>query len=201
MKDINAKNFGILIAYLIPGFVALCGLGVSSDFVRGWLLGAAEQGPTVGGFLYVLLASVALGMTLGAVRWALLDTLHHATGLNRPKWNDADLPHKLDAFQYLVENHYRYYQFYGNTFFGLLFSYLIWRMSLASLGTWGVLYDLGTLFILGVLVAGSRNTLRRYYERTTKLVGIREREERYDQWESSDTDEAGTIERSDEEGR
>lgn len=66
MNDVTAKNFGLAIAYLIPGFVALGGVAAVSDVVRVWLGGSAGSGPTVGGFLYVTLGSVATGMTVSA---------------------------------------------------------------------------------------------------------------------------------------
>lgn len=189
MTDLNTRNFGLIIAYLLPGFVALCGLATISPFVRDWLLGASIQGPTVGGFLYVLLASVAAGMTLAALRWAILDSIHHATGIKRPNWNDAALENRLAAFQYVVENHYMYYQFYGNTLIAILFSYLIWRFNESRTFSELIVFDLATLAIQCVFAAGSRDALRRYYQRTANLLGNHERKEVHDERQSPNTNE------------
>ena len=35
------------------------------------------------------LGSLALGLTVSAVRWMLVDTLHHATGVHPPAWEFA----------------------------------------------------------------------------------------------------------------
>jgi hypothetical protein len=62
----------------------------------------------------VTLASIAVGLTLSTVRWLLLDSIHHRTGLLPPPRNFARLGGKETAFARLEEDHYRYYQFYGN---------------------------------------------------------------------------------------
>ena len=76
MTDVSARNFGYLVAYIIPGFTVVTAAGAYSPIVRSWL-GTAPPGPTVGGFLYVTLASVAAGMAANALRWLILDAIHH----------------------------------------------------------------------------------------------------------------------------
>jgi len=113
--DLSGRNFGLVIAYVIPGFIVLWGLSHVSEPVRAWMVGAGTAGPSVGGALYVALASLGCGMTASLFRWLLVDTLHHRTGVTRPVLDETKLPERLAAFDYLVENHYRYYQFYGNS--------------------------------------------------------------------------------------
>ena len=105
MKDLSGKNFGLLIAYILPGAIVLIGLGAFLSFVRSWLLSPSEAQPTVGGFLFVTLASVAAGMTASAVRWATVDRLHHWTGVVKPAWDDSKLNERLEAFEAIVEAH------------------------------------------------------------------------------------------------
>ena len=168
MKDISNKNFGLLIAYVLPGAVALTGVSSFSATVRSWLTNPSDASPTVGGFLFVTLASVAAGMTASAVRWAVIDTLHHHTGIAKPAWDDSKLSDRLHAFEALVENHYRYYQFYSNSLIAMLFSYAAWRPSLGG-GPRGS--DLGVLLLAAVFFAVSRDNLRRYYGRAAVLLG------------------------------
>src|SRR5437667_438340 len=81
VKDVTSDNFGLLIAYLLPGFVALWAL---RPFVGGVdLLLAAPPGaaPSVGGFLYGTLASTAAGLVVSGVRWAVVDQVYHRTGI------------------------------------------------------------------------------------------------------------------------
>ncbi len=121
MSDLSDKNFGIIIAYVLPGFVALWGVSHFSATVESWI-GASQQGsPTVAGFCYVTLASLAAGLTVSVVRWGLVDSLHHATGIVPPAWKFAKLDDRLQGFLTLVESHYRYYQFYSNMFVAVAF--------------------------------------------------------------------------------
>lgn len=171
MQEVSTRNFGILIAYLIPGLVVLWGLSHVSESVSIWLIGPAQTGPSVGGFFYVLMASVGFGMAASTIRWALIDTVHHVTGLRRPAWSDRDLHERGSAYVWIVENHYRYYQFYGNTIVAIIVSYLIWRTSLAGSPQGVGWLDASVTGLLAVFCAGSRNALRLYYDRTASLLG------------------------------
>ena len=168
MGELSARNFGLLIAYVLPGFVALWGLSYTSETVHAWLVGAGTAGPSVSGFLYVLLGSVGCGMTASAVRWALIDTAHHATGVRRPRLDFSNLPTRLEAFERVSEYHYQYYQFYSNTLIALLFAYPLWRR-LGSGGSW--LTDLGFVLLEAVFAAASRDALRHFYRRASQLLG------------------------------
>lgn len=168
MKDLSGKNFGLLIAYIVPGAIVLVGLAAFSATVQAWLINPAKATPSIGGFLFVTLASVAAGMTASAVRWATIDRLHHWTGIEKPTWDDSKLPDRLEAFEALVEAHYRYYQFHSNTLVAMLFSYAAWR---PSLGSRPVGSDLGIVLLSAIFFAVSRDNLRRYYGRAAVLLG------------------------------
>lgn len=95
MKDLNEKNFGIVIAFLLPGFILLWGLSFSFEEVRGWLeVSAKKDGLTVGGFLYATLASLSLGMVISAVRWLLIDHIFSNFGIRDPGLNWDKLKEK-----------------------------------------------------------------------------------------------------------
>ena len=136
-----------------------------------WLGASAADAPTVGGFLYGTLVSVGAGLSVSVVRWAILDRLHHATGIKEPRWNFARLQRNLHAFQLLVESHYRQYQFFGNTLVALVCAY---AARMATLETWSgqiAAADVALLALAAILFAGSRDTLRKYYERGSELLG------------------------------
>lgn len=171
MGELSQRNFGRLIAYLVPGYIALWGVGALVPGIEPWLLGSVEAGPTIGGFLYLTVGCVAAGMFASAVRWAVVDTVHHATGLERPAWNDALLHERLRAYEWLIENHYRHYQFYGNTLFAVAFTYVCWRVSLPDASAGVGWLDGAVLALSIVLAAGSRTTLARYYRRTESVLG------------------------------
>jgi hypothetical protein len=174
---VSNQNFGLLIAYVLPGFVSLWAMERFSPVVRGWLNSAAtgHDTTTVGGFLYITLASVGAGLTVSTIRWALIDRFHHWTGIRRPPWDDSKLQDKLGAFEALVENHYRYYQFYANMLIAMFAVLLVrWGESGHGLGQID-LADCGILLMSVVYWAGSRDTLRNYYTRAAFLLGTNER--------------------------
>jgi hypothetical protein len=178
MKDLSGKNFGLLIAYIVPGAIVLVGLAAFFPTVQDWLINPSKATPSIGGFLFVTLAAVAAGMTASAVRWATIDRLHHCTGVLKPALDDSKLPERLEAFEALVEAHYRYYQFHSNSLVAILFSYAAWRPSLGSrpLGS-----DLGLVFLAAIFFAVSRDNLRRYYGRAAVLLGTLNKEFSHEQ--------------------
>lgn len=160
MQDINSNNFGILIAYLLPGFIAVVGISFHSDVIRNWLTASSDQSPTVGGFLYVTVASLAMGLAISTLRWLVLDTIHHHTGISEPQRNFKRLQETLSAYQYLVQTHYDYYKFHGGMMLAMAFFFLAYEMSNQSVSTWMYLafVALEWLFWLGM-----RDTLAKYY--------------------------------------
>lgn len=169
MSKDGSINFGLLIAYLLPGFVLLQGV---RPFVPGVdvLLGTpADEAATVGGFLYTTLAAVGAGMVVSTVRWLVIDTLHHATGIRPPDWDFSLLGENAGAFDLIVEHYYRYYQAYANGVVSLVIVFAVRRWSLGVTSPIGAL-DLGLLTLSGVLFVGSRDSLRRYYTRGGQLL-------------------------------
>lgn len=163
------RNFGLVIAFLLPGFVCLAGASRFSPTIAGWMSLAPTSDPTVVGFLYVLLASLGAGMVASAARWAIIDTLHHRTGLLPPNLNFSRLQANLDAFQMAVEHNYRHFQFYANmmiasVFFSLCDQWVNGRWSSGQLAV--------TAILEGLLLVTSRDCLRRYYRRTEQLLSI-----------------------------
>lgn len=170
MQTVTSQNFGLLIAYLLPGFVALSGVAEYSPTLRLWLGRVPQDAPSIGGFLYATLASIGAGLIVSTVRWLVIDTLHHWTGVRRGNWDFSRLQENVAAFDVLGENHYRYYQAYGNGAVAVAFWYLA-RWTAAGLWSpplgWGAI---GVLLLEVLLLAGSRDTIRRYYDRMSKLL-------------------------------
>lgn len=168
MKDVNSTNFGYLIAYLAPGFATLWGLSEFSPALRTWLSVTGSSQPSLGSFLYVTVASTVSGVTVSAVRWAILDSFHHATGIHPPRLDFSKLRHTAAEFSVLIEIHYRYYQCYSNMLVSVFVLYL-GRRSHGWTASPGWL-DLGFAALALILFAGSRDTLGRYYRRTEQLL-------------------------------
>jgi hypothetical protein len=170
MSTLSNQNFGLMIAYLLPGFVSLWGVSYFSPTVDAWINTSQQGSPSVAGFMYVTLASLAAGVTVSAVRWALIDHLHHATGIVPPAWKFGNLEGKLKGYLTLIENHYRFYQFYSNTFVAGAFAYLAYVFSDGLQSTHHMGATVGFLVVEIILFAGSRDSLQKYYTRTQQLL-------------------------------
>ena len=163
-------GFGLLIAYVLPGFSVLVAASLVVPALQVWLLGPAQHSSAIGGVLYVTAASILIGQLLNLVRWATLDQAHQLTGLQRPTWKESLLERRREAFELLVENLFRYHQFYGNLAVALPLCWVAFRASAAAVtATWGVI-ELPLIALEVLLIAGSRDALRRYFSRTQTLL-------------------------------
>ena len=169
MREITSDNFGLLIAYLVPGFTVLLGVSYFSETAAAWLRGASAAGPTIGGFLYVTLASVAAGMTCSAVRFHIVDRIHSWTGISHPRWDFTKLAERIAAYDVLIEIHYNYYKFHANSLVALTVLYFA-RQSAVRGWSLGI-EDIAFLLLGVVFFATSRDNLRKYYTRVAKLLG------------------------------
>ncbi len=133
METVTNANFGPLIAYLVPGATVLVGFSQFSPVLRTWLGTAPADAPTIGGFLYLTVASIAAGMTLNAVRWAVIDTIHAYTGLPLPAMDFSRLTRNVDAYGLLIEIHYRHYQFFGSMTLACGIAYTCYRVKLGGM--------------------------------------------------------------------
>ena len=169
MSTLSNQNFGLVIAYLLPGFAALWGVSYFSPTVESWINASQQGSPSVAGFMYVTLASLAAGVTVSAVRWAIIDHLHHATGVVPPAWKFSHLEGKLQGYLTLIENHYRFYQYYSNTFIAAAFAFSARLLSGGS-ASHPLAATCGFLALEMVLFAGSRDALHKFYSRTQQLL-------------------------------
>jgi hypothetical protein len=170
MKEVSQKNFGLVIAYVVPGLVVLWGVSYFSDTVKAWLSTANGGPPTVAGFLYVSLGSLAAGLTVGAIRSVTIDLVHHWTGLRQRELDFSDFQAKFWAFNQIVESHYRYYQFYAHMAIAMIFVFVV--KAAMTQNRHDLAWPCVALGILeAVLIASSRGALRDYYSRAADLLG------------------------------
>lgn len=169
VKDVTSNNFGVLIAYLVPGATALWGISLFSPAVRVWFASTPQDAPTISGFLYLTVASLAVGMIVTAIRWACVDLVHSMTGLRAPELDFSTLPGKVDAYNLLIEIHYKHFQYYSNMCVATAIAYVCHRIELGTLChiDW---IDSGFVVLEAIFFLTSRDTLRRYYQRTQQLL-------------------------------
>jgi hypothetical protein len=180
MKDITDKNFGLIIAFALPGFLLLWGLSFSFDDIGSWLAKSDEpHGPSLGGFLYSTLASLSIGLLISAVRWLIVDHLLSFFGsqvdvfqsLRRPELDFSRLTEKdvFTAFTGAVENYYRYYQYYSNTLIAVAVAFGACIYSGKAL--WMSKLSLGSVMIGITLLLASADSLSKYYKSASQILG------------------------------
>lgn len=174
MEEISSRWFGIVIAYVLPGFVLLAGLAPQVPVLAAWFDAAGNADTGLAGFLHLLVAATLAGLVVGCVRWCLLDSLLRWTGVRRPDWDESQLAGKLVAFDLLVEHHYRFYQFYGGVFVATPVAYLLHRRGASNAG---IELDAVVLLLEIVMFTGARDALAKYYRRTLDLLGPRPKKE------------------------
>jgi hypothetical protein len=165
-REPSVNDFGLLIAYVLPGFTALWGTTYVWDTFRPWYGLQQPNEPTLGGFLFLGLASVGAGLTVSTLRWLLVDALHHRTGIRPPAWDFAGLASAEGGYRLLLDIHYRYYQFYANALVALL---IVLACRLASTQTLTGL-DAALLGCAALFYLGSRDSLAKYYRRGEQLL-------------------------------
>ncbi|MBM3970827.1 MAG: hypothetical protein FJ302_13365 [Planctomycetes bacterium] len=170
MQSVTNDNFGPLIAYLVPGATVLFGISQFEPALKAWFAVNPAQAPTIGGFLYLTIASIACGMIVSAVRWATIDTLHRVTGLPLPPLDFSKLGRNVDAFNLLIEIHYRHYQFNANMLVATAIAFTSYRFQHPTQFVW---LDIGFVLVEMIFLATSRDTLTKYYARSQQLLARR----------------------------
>ena len=165
VTPVTDRSFGLLIAYIIPGFTVILLWGEKIPIVAGWLSSGASAPPTVGGFLTITVASVLVGLILSTLRWAIVDSVHHHSGIMPPTWEDPGDPSRLALYQLVVEFHYRFYQFYGSMWLVLLFLAITPPGESALGDLSGAEARLVSFFLALLFFAASRDTLQKCYLR------------------------------------
>lgn len=165
-KDVSINDFGLVIAYLLPGFTAVWGTAIAAGVIDWKAM--TQDGQSVAGFLSTTVMALAVGLTLSILRWLLIDPLHHATGVRRPERNFAALAANVEAYTFLNDAHYRHYQHAAGMFLATIWVYAVWRWAQPArpIG----FADLAILAATIVYYLGSRDALKNFYERTGQLL-------------------------------
>ena len=172
MQSITNANFGPLVAYLLPGATVLLGVSPFSPLVRSWFAISPDGSPTIGGFLFLTVASMGVGMTVSAIRWLIIDTLHRLTGLSLPPQDFSRLGPNVEAFALLIDIHYRHYLAYANEVIALAIAYGCYRVRLGSTVSLGW-PDIVFVLLEAVFLITSRDVLKKYHVRSHQLLSHR----------------------------
>jgi hypothetical protein len=178
MPGVQSASFGLAIAFVAPGVVALWGISLYVATVREWFGAAANSEATGAGFLFVLVASLAVGLFVSGVRQEVLDGIVFGRfmHLHRPETDESKLtnPDVLGALQFASENLYRYYQFYSNMALAVVVTYAAWLGHRWYWSRWragGLI-----LLIAGVfaLIRSATYSRKRYFHALEDIIGQEE---------------------------
>jgi hypothetical protein len=173
MRDVVAENFGLAIAFLCPGLLMLLALSFFSPALSGGLSAAASAESTIGGFVFILVASMGLGVFVSNARYFLFDRgLLRLPFLGIPEAapDTGVLRRSGDravAWDVLRDQFYRYYQFSSNTAvaLGVVFVAWWWKIDHAPAAKLVVAFLAAEV----ILAAGAADSLKKYRTRTNRL--------------------------------
>ena len=158
--------------------VALWGVSQVSPTVSEWFGATRESDATAAGFLFVVLASLSIGVFISGLRNQTLIPIFRLRRfkLKEPKNLDEGStrdPEVRAALQQAVEDFFRYHQFYGNTAIAILIAFGCWLYSIRQ-WPWeepGML--LLVVFSTFALAVSAFQSLKRFYEVEEQVLGKR----------------------------
>jgi len=114
VKDITSTSFGLLIAFLLPGLVGLYSMSCWSRTLRKVFDTFLTVNSNLGLSVVVLLAALAVGLLVTAVRWVIFECwICKKDRFGPSDFEKLDDESKLLVFRAIVDEHYRYHQFWG----------------------------------------------------------------------------------------
>ena len=119
------QTFGLMIAYVFPGMVALYAAGLHVPLIQSWY-----RSPEPTEFLLLIILSAGVGVFLSGVRWVIfekaLQCLFRKTVTAQRKQHDETSEQTLQG---IIMQLYRYYQFYANTSVAAVCVYFAWLVN------------------------------------------------------------------------
>jgi hypothetical protein len=173
MGGLSPLDFGLFMAYILPGFVAVFALTYISPWARQVFNLVLSKDSSVGATFIIFLAALAIGIIVSALRGLVLDAIQFKSGVSRlPQINLGKIrdPNVLSAFKEAINNVYRFSQFYGNMAVALTmllaFKFIIAGDSIAS--SWAVFTCL--VITIVALVVSHRRQLKETYVAMSKIL-------------------------------
>jgi hypothetical protein len=160
-------NFGLVIAYLIPGFLATYAVASRVSTVDA-LLGGPKRVPDAASVVPLVLIAVGVGIIINAISAVVIRNLIHLSGVKEEeefvtrKLRDED----IRRYDHMVEATFRYHQFYSNMLIAVVLLAPIWLL-------WplqdNILRNASFLVVVVVLSSTARDSLQQFYKGLRKL--------------------------------
>ena len=167
-KDVTSTSFGLVIAFLLPGVVALFSLSFWFDSAQRAFHTFLTANSNIGLFLFLLLGALALGLAVNAVRLGLYEILlGRIKKLYGPRFAPQQLrglaeQDRFVAFRAAIDETYRYHQFYGGTTLAAPALFVGWLNSLHTTSWTRVTLIAGFAVAESMLIGAAISTLRSF---------------------------------------
>ncbi|TVZ75377.1 hypothetical protein [Streptomyces sp. BK340] len=115
-KDFTVTTFGLLIAFFLPGLIGLYGFSLWNHQAAETFKTFKTSSSNIGLFLLLLMASLAVGLTLTPIRALLYEEVICKS--HRPAaslYRNLRQSNRHEGFRTIIDEQYRYHQFWGNS--------------------------------------------------------------------------------------
>jgi len=126
MKDLTSTTFGYLIAFLLPGIFGLYALSFWFPQVGILLLPILKADTSVGPSFVFLVIAVGIGVCISGLRYFIFEKGIYRKAPLPPGTYHGMSGDELTLHKAIVDEHYRYHQFYGGCAVALLILFVGW---------------------------------------------------------------------------
>jgi hypothetical protein len=171
------RGFSLTIAFFLPGLITLGGFAVVNETVKSWFSGA-QTGPTLVGFLFVLMAALALNLLITALRWFAFEKVRVGRfGPIVPASPSFDEQKRKDfEVQFIDLRHQFYYHYlaYANAAVAVPLAVAAWKFGSTPEPEWStyLIVCAAATVISVILGLAARDAVLRYDERAKRLIGL-----------------------------
>ncbi len=172
MKDVTTTSFGLVIAYLLPGFIGLYGMSFWFPGLRQVYSAFLTAQSSVGLFLLVVIAALVGGLVLNSLRWAIYESWRRDNLGPEELAKLGSSETMLNAYLQRIDENFRYYQFSGGFSISLPILYAGWLST--SWPSVGFCLKVGSLlaFLVVEVVSASAGIIayRRYLDGSRRIL-------------------------------
>ena len=178
VTDLTSTSFGYLIAFLLPGLLGLYALTYWSSTAAQLIDPALKAEANVGPSVILLFIALGVGLLVSALRFFLFEKLlcrkHVFPDKMFEKLSEGQ-GQKLTSFKAVVDEHYRYHQFYGGCAVAVLILYTGWlRHAIHDIGPRFLLVSAAFGLFEWLTVVTGMDAFIRYVKRGTTIVQMQE---------------------------
>ncbi len=171
MKDLTSTSFAYIIAFLLPGLLAMYALNFWPADVARLPDPAFKAQATVGPSLILILMALGMGLCVSALRFFIFEKfLCRRHSFPPDMFAKLTKSNRLTSFRAVVDEHYRYHQFYGGCAVGFAVLYGGWLRNTWVLSWHVVLISLAFVVLEVVLFKTAINAFERYVARGDVVV-------------------------------